>query len=94
MVCASCFRLTRSSKGDGVSGRGGKAVSSNHSKEGGDGVSSGRGSSKGGSGREYSAEEDAAIVSWVSRGTRARSVNGNRLWRELQGHHQQATGTG
>ncbi|XP_072943239.1 uncharacterized protein [Epargyreus clarus] len=42
--------------------------------------------------REYSALEDAAIVRWVSTGGRARLVNGNRLWQELQPLHRDNTG--
>ncbi|CAG9575005.1 unnamed protein product [Danaus chrysippus] len=42
--------------------------------------------------REYSAEEDAAIVRLVSDGERAARVNGNTLWRELQQDHLRLTG--
>ncbi|XP_075989227.1 uncharacterized protein LOC142985130 [Anticarsia gemmatalis] len=34
--------------------------------------------------KEYSNLEDHAIVAWVSSGGRARRVNGNSVWRELQ----------
>ncbi|KPJ21052.1 hypothetical protein RR48_00742 [Papilio machaon] len=42
--------------------------------------------------RVYSPLEDQAIISWVQLGGRARLVNGNRLWRELQPHHLATTG--
>ncbi|CAK1587398.1 unnamed protein product [Parnassius mnemosyne] len=61
------------------------------------GGSSGGGKVRGGRGtgaREYSALEDAAIVSWIRTGNRARLVNGNRLWRELQSEYTARTGTG
>ncbi|KAG6464316.1 hypothetical protein O3G_MSEX014439 [Manduca sexta] len=44
-------------------------------------------------GKEYTPSEDTAIVTWVSSEGRARLVNGNRMWRELQGQYEQLTGT-
>ncbi|CAG4957279.1 unnamed protein product [Parnassius apollo] len=58
----------------------------------GPGGSSGGGKVRGGGMREYSALEDAAIVSWIRAGNRARLVNGNRLWRELQTEYPELTG--
>ncbi|XP_047542306.1 PHD finger protein rhinoceros-like isoform X2 [Vanessa atalanta] len=55
------------------------------------GRGSGRVSGKAG-GREYSRAEDEAIVAWVRGAERARRVNGNQLWIELQPLHQQKTG--
>nr|XP_026496050.1 uncharacterized protein LOC113400630 isoform X1 [Vanessa tameamea] len=55
------------------------------------GRASGRVSGKAG-GREYSRAEDEAIVAWVRGAERARRVNGNQLWIELQPLHQQKTG--
>ncbi|KAL4711189.1 hypothetical protein ACJJTC_019030, partial [Scirpophaga incertulas] len=42
--------------------------------------------------REYSNMEDHAIVSWISNGDRARRVNGNRVWTELQSQFAKITG--
>ncbi|CAB3251242.1 unnamed protein product [Arctia plantaginis] len=42
--------------------------------------------------KEYSNLEDHAIVAWVSGGARARRVNGNALWRELQDQYPRLTG--
>ncbi|XP_046975571.1 serine/arginine repetitive matrix protein 2-like [Vanessa cardui] len=54
------------------------------------GRASGRVSGK--AGREYTRAEDEAIVAWVRGAERARRVNGNQLWIELQPLHQQKTG--
>ncbi|XP_045456919.1 general transcriptional corepressor trfA-like [Melitaea cinxia] len=45
-----------------------------------------------GSGREYTRAEDEALVRWVAGSMRAKRVNGNQLWRELQTQYQQMTG--
>ncbi|KAJ8703849.1 hypothetical protein PYW07_013143 [Mythimna separata] len=42
--------------------------------------------------KEYSNLEDHAIVAWVSAGSRATQVGGNRLWRELQDQFERLTG--
>ncbi|XP_050359383.1 uncharacterized protein DDB_G0284459-like isoform X2 [Nymphalis io] len=55
------------------------------------GRANGRLSGKAG-GREYTRSEDEAVVAWVRGAERARRVNGNQLWRELQPLHQQKTG--
>ncbi|CAG9789741.1 unnamed protein product [Diatraea saccharalis] len=49
-------------------------------------------SNKSHGGREYSNLEDHAIVSFVSGGDRARLVNGNRVWRELEEQYHRLTG--
>lgn len=38
--------------------------------------------------QEYSSLEDHAIVSWISVGDRAHLVNGNRVWRSLEGQFE------
>ncbi|XP_053622967.1 probable ATP-dependent helicase PF08_0048 isoform X2 [Plodia interpunctella] len=42
--------------------------------------------------REYSSLEDHVIVQWLSLGSRARKVNGNRIWRELQSQYPRLAG--
>lgn len=44
--------------------------------------------------REYSTMEDHAIVAWISNGSRARCVNGNRVWRDFQEQYARLTGVG
>ncbi|XP_060809217.1 uncharacterized protein LOC106129199 isoform X2 [Amyelois transitella] len=43
--------------------------------------------------REYSPLEDHAIVQWLMLGSRARKVNGNVIWRELQGQFSRIAGS-
>ncbi|XP_059055051.1 uncharacterized protein LOC131849081 [Achroia grisella] len=42
--------------------------------------------------REYSPLEDHAIVAWINNGARARRVNGNLVWRELEPAYPRLTG--
>ncbi|XP_052750758.1 uncharacterized protein LOC113513949 isoform X3 [Galleria mellonella] len=42
--------------------------------------------------REYSTLEDHAIVAWLGGGSRARRVNGNQLWQELEPAYPRLTG--
>ncbi|XP_048485815.1 uncharacterized protein DDB_G0284459 isoform X2 [Plutella xylostella] len=41
----------------------------------------------------YTSLEDHAIISWVSLGQRARGVNGNQVWKELEKEYERITGT-